>query len=81
MDPEIIDPIPAPDPEAALRALLRAAARLLEARQDQMVTSEQWADLARAVAVCRGGTAAEYLTAGDIESDSRADVRPLTSHD
>jgi hypothetical protein len=80
MDHKTIDSIAAPDPEAALRALLRAAARLLEARQDQMVTSEQWADLARAVAVCRGGTAAEYLTAGDIESDGQAVLRPLASH-
>ena len=38
----------------SLEAVLRAAERLLEARQDQMVTADEWDALHAAVAACRG---------------------------
>jgi len=58
---------PTPDREARLEAVLQAALYLLGARQDQMLTLEEWTDLARAVAACQGRTAAEYLTDRDLE--------------
>lgn len=50
-----------------LEAVLTAANYLLGARQDQMVTVEEWADLARAVAVCTGRKTADLLTQRDLE--------------
>ena len=47
-------------------ALLDAALGLLAARQGRMLTIEEWAALARAVAGCQGRTAAEYMTDDDI---------------
>ncbi len=47
-------------------ALLDAAMGLLAARQDRMLSIEEWASLARAVAGCRGRRAAEYLTDDDM---------------
>lgn len=43
---------PAPNHETQLEAVLQAALYLLGARQDQMLTIEEWTDLARAVAAC-----------------------------
>jgi len=56
-------------------ALLDAALGLLAARQDRMLTIEEWAGLARAVAGCQGRTAAEYLTDDDMSdiADGRID--------
>ncbi|QOJ16273.1 MAG: hypothetical protein HRU76_01085 [Phycisphaeraceae bacterium] len=53
--------------EAQLDAVLQAALYLLGARQDQMLTIEEWTDLARAVAACQGRKTAEYLTDRDLD--------------
>ena len=58
---------PAPNREAQLEAVLQAALYLLGARQDQMLTIEEWTDLARAVAACQGRKTAEYLTDRDLD--------------
>ena len=58
---------PAPNREAQLEAVLQAALYLLVARQDQMLTIEEWTDLARAVAACQERKTAEYLTDHDLE--------------
>ena len=58
---------PAPNREAQLEAVLQAALYLLGARQDQMLTIEEWTDLARAVAVCQDRMTADYLTEHDLE--------------
>jgi len=58
---------PAPNREAQLEAVLQAALYLLGARQDQMLTIEEWTDLARAVAACQERKTAEYLTDHDLE--------------
>jgi hypothetical protein len=50
-----------------LEAVVSAANALLGARQDQMVTVEEWANLARAVAVCTGRKTADLLTERDLE--------------
>ena len=36
-------------------------------RQDQMLTIEEWTDLARAVAACQERKAADYLTEHDLD--------------
>ena len=58
---------PAPNRESQLEAVLQAALYLLGARQDQMLTIEEWADLARAVAACQERKTADYLTEHDLE--------------
>jgi len=59
---------PHPTPtQAQLEAMLQAALYLLGARQDRMLTIEEWTDLARAVAACQGRKTADYLTEGDLE--------------
>ena len=58
---------PAPNRESQLEAVLQAALYLLGARQDQMLTIEEWTDLARAVAACQERTTADYLTDHDLE--------------
>jgi hypothetical protein len=61
---------PAPEPtptQAQLEAVLQAALYLLGARQDQMLTLEEWSDLARAVAACQERKTADYLTESDLE--------------
>ena len=58
---------PAPNREAQLEAVLQAAHYLLGARQDQMLTIEEWTDLARAVAACQVRKTADYLTEHDLE--------------
>jgi hypothetical protein len=58
---------PAPNREAQLEAVLQAALYLLGARQDQMLTIDEWTDLARAVAACQERKTAEYLTDHDLE--------------
>ena len=59
-------PQPAP-PRAQLEAVLQAALYILGARQDQMLTLEEWSDLARAVAACQERKTADYLTEHDLE--------------
>jgi hypothetical protein len=56
-----------PHREAQLEAVLQAALYLLGARQDQMLTLEEWTDLARAVAACQERKTADYLTEHDLE--------------
>ena len=58
---------PARNREAQLEAVLQAALYLLGARQDQMLTIDEWTDLARAVAACQERKTAEYLTDHDLE--------------
>ena len=58
---------PAPNREEQLEAVLQAALYLLGARQDHMLTIEEWTDLARAVAACQERKTAEYLTDHDLE--------------
>lgn len=53
--------------QAQLQAVLAAAEYLLGARQDQMLTVEEWAALARAVAACTGRKTADLLTQRDLE--------------
>jgi len=61
-------PAPQPAPtQAQLEAVLQAALCLLGARQDRMVTIEEWTDLARAVAACQERKTADYLTEHDLE--------------
>ena len=64
-----------PVTQAQLEAVLTAANYLLGARQDQMATVEEWADLARAVAACTGRKTADLLTERDLEQI--AEVPPL----
>ena len=63
------------DLETQHGALLDAALGLLAARQGRMLTIEEWAGLARAVAGCQGRRAAEYLTDDDLSdiADGRID--------
>jgi hypothetical protein len=58
---------PAPNHETQLEAVLQAALYLLGARQDQMLTIEEWTALARAVAACQERKTADYLTEHDLE--------------
>lgn len=53
--------------QAHLEAVLKAAEYLLGARQDQMLTIEEWVNLARAVAAANGRKTAEWLTERDVE--------------
>ena len=57
---------PAPNREAQLEAVLQAALYLLGARQDQMLTIDEWTDLARTVAACQERKTADYLTEHDL---------------
>ncbi|MBX3316643.1 MAG: hypothetical protein KF902_07255 [Phycisphaeraceae bacterium] len=52
---------------AQLEAVLQSALYVLGARQDQMLTIEEWANLARAVAACQDRKTAEYLTEHDLD--------------
>jgi hypothetical protein len=56
-----------PHREAQLEAVLQAALYLLGARQDQVLTIEEWTDLARAVAACQERKTADYLTEHELE--------------
>ena len=61
-------PAPHPTPtQAQLEAVLQAALYLLGARQDRMLTIEEWTDLARAVAACQERKTVDYLTEQDLE--------------
>jgi len=61
-------PAPQPAPtQAQLEAVLQAALYLLGARQNRMLTIEEWTDLARAVAACQERKTADYLTEHDLE--------------
>ena len=59
--------MPATPTQTQLVAVLQAALYLLGARQDQMLTLEEWTDLARAVAACQERKTGEYLTEYDLE--------------
>lgn len=50
-----------------LEAVLTAANNVLGARQDQMLTVDEWASLAKAVAACTGRKTADLLTDRDLE--------------
>jgi hypothetical protein len=52
---------------AHLDAVLKAAQTALFARQNEMLTLEEWVDLARAVAAAAGRTTAALLTPRDLE--------------
>ncbi|MGD9791176.1 MAG: hypothetical protein AB7Q00_09050 [Phycisphaerales bacterium] len=56
---------------AQLEAVLAAANHLLGARQDQMLTVEEWADLARTVAACTGRNTADLLIERDLEDAAK----------
>lgn len=56
----------APTPEH-LDAVLHAALDLLSARQDHMLTIDEWTNLARAVAACQERQTAAYLTDDDLD--------------
>jgi hypothetical protein len=62
---------PSPSRETQLEAVLRAALGLLSARHDQMVTIEEWATLARAVAACQGCKTSAYLSDDDLDEIAR----------
>jgi hypothetical protein len=49
-----------------LQAVLDAAIYLLGARQDRMLTLDEWADMARAVAACTGRKTADLFSEGDL---------------
>lgn len=53
--------------QSQLEAVLQTALYLLGARQDRMLTIEEWTDLARAVAACQERKTADYLTENDLE--------------
>lgn len=57
----------APARKQQLEAVRQATLYLLGARQDQMLTLEEWTDFARAVAVCQERKTADYLTDRDRE--------------
>ena len=59
---------------AQLEAVLSAAQHVLGARQDEMLTVEEWAGLARAVAACTGRKAADLLTPRDLEQAADYDL-------
>ena len=59
-----------------LTAVLDAAATVLAHRQQQMLTVEEWAALARAVAACTGQKAADLLTDRDLEEVTCAPPLP-----
>lgn len=50
-----------------IEALIKAAEYLLGARQDQLLTIEEWIALARAVGAVRGRATADLLTPHDLE--------------
>lgn len=56
--------------DAQLRAVLDAAVHLLGARQDGMLTVEEWVTLASAVAACKGRKASHLLSARDLADAS-----------
>ena len=58
-----------------LEAVLTAAKYLLGARQDQMLTVEEWTALARAVAACTGQRTADLLIERDLEQVASYDVQ------
>lgn len=58
--------MPTPNRETQLEAVLQAALYRLGARQDRMLTIDEWTDLARAVAACQERKTAEYLTEHDL---------------
>lgn len=57
--------MPATQPQ--LEAVVTAATELLGARQDQVVTPDEWIALAKAVAACTGGNHLDLLTDRDLE--------------
>jgi hypothetical protein len=51
-----------------LESVLHAALGLLAARQERMVTIDEWTGLARAVAACQGRTTIEFLAESDLDA-------------
>ena len=62
---------PSPSREMQLEAVLDAALNVLRARHDQMVTIDEWATLARAVAACQHRKTADYLSDDDLDEIAR----------
>ncbi len=60
-----------PATQTQLEGVLNAAEALLGARQVEMVTVEEWANLARAVAACTGGKTRDLLTERDLDDAAR----------
>ncbi len=50
-----------------MEAVVKAAEYLLGARQDQLLTIEEWIELARAVGAVRGRATADLLAPHDLE--------------
>ena len=59
--------MPSTPTQAQLEDVLQAALNLLGARQNQMLTIEEWTDLARGVAACQERKTGDYLTEHDLE--------------
>ena len=59
-----------------LTAVLKAASTVLARRQDHMLTVEEWAALARAVAACTGQRTADLLTERDLDEMTAAPPLP-----
>jgi hypothetical protein len=62
---------PSPSREMQLEAVLDAALSVLRARHDQMITIDEWATLARAVAACQGCKTSAYLSEDDLDEIAR----------
>ena len=62
---------PSPSREMQLEAVLDAALSVLRARHDQIVTIDEWATLARAVAACQGCKTSAYLSEDDLDEIAR----------
>jgi hypothetical protein len=65
---------PSESPDPVPDAILHAAQDLLGARQDQMLTVDEWIALARAVAMRTGRKTADLLTPRDFEDARRYEV-------
>jgi hypothetical protein len=52
--------------------IVRAAIALLEARQNQMVTVDEWLNLARAVTEATGHPLWQLVTDDDLREDARS---------
>jgi hypothetical protein len=63
--PTPTNPIPTRE---QLESVLHAALGLLAARQECMVTIDEWTELARAVAACQGRTTIEFLADSDLDA-------------
>ena len=62
-------PVPSNPAPAAVQRLLAAAAAVLEARADQMLTRVEWRELRDAVVACGGNVPADVLDLDDVATD------------